>query len=372
MQTFRKFVLGISTATLLLAGSLASFAAQAQTAQTQDIQRLHVGLFGRPADFDALAFYIGQPLNLVATSTGTAFASRNVGLSAPQIVDKVFTNLFGHVASAPDNSFLSAQLTSGALNNGTLVLFIINNVTGADLNVVTLKLLAATLFTQALDTAAEIMAYSSAAPFAVGAAFIASITDNASFSAATTPANLDAVIAQVVIAAQPPVTFVSAKSLKAHGNLPGLFEIPLDITKLIGGAVSVEPRIGFNGHLIVFTFSGAINNAGTVQVIPVGTATALKNGSTVEVRLAGIPDNQRVTVSLAGVNGSVNAAVSLGFLVGDVGDTRAVSAADIAALRARSGSAVDVGNARYDLTASGTINDASVTAARARAGLRLP
>lgn len=163
------------------------------------------------------------------------------------------------------------------------------------------------------------------------------------------------------------VAFQSAKSRKPHGNLPGFFDIDVNTA----GPISVEPRIGRNGHLIVFRFSGAITNAGAVQVTPVGSATAIKNGNTVEVTLTGIPDNQRVTVSLTGVNGIVPAALTMGFLVGDVNGSGLVSAADIAALKARSG-LVDINNARFDLATTGIINAASATAARTRSGLRLP
>lgn len=381
MHAIRKAFLAITTIGALLFAGMASFPALAQSAQNiQSVQRLFVTYFARPADPIALNFFASQLAGGTSTATlansfgaSSEYVSSLQGLSNAQIVNKLYLNMFGHAPDGNASIFWTSRLDSNVFNRTTVATAIADSALGADLTALTNKIVAATALTNELDTAPEINAYNNnTTTYAIGRTYLASVTDDASLTIATTAANLQSVTEQIVAASQPPVTLVSAKSLKQHDGLPGYFEVPLDIAQPIGGAIKVEPRIGRNGHLVVFQFSGTIINEGTAQVIPVGSATAVKNGSTVEVRLTGIPDNQRVTVSLTGVNGNVSAAVSLGFLVGDVGGTGAVTAADIAALRAQSGSGVNTGNARFDLTTSGTIDAADVVAARARAGTQLP
>lgn len=168
---------------------------------------------------------------------------------------------------------------------------------------------------------------------------------------------------------------VSVQSRKLHGATP--FDLTIDSSAPIGGAVSVEPRSIGGGHVIVFQFSEAINAAGTVSAVntqsaPVGSPVSVASGNEVQVTLTGVPDNSRVAISLAGVNGSGSASAAVGFLVGDVNGSRSVNATDISGVKARSGQAADSSNFRFDLNASGGINATDISSAKARSGLVLP
>ena len=91
------------------------------------------------------------------------------------------------------------------------------------------------------------------------------------------------------------------------------------------------------------------------------------------VTLANLPDNMRVTVTLSGVNGAVTASAAMGFLVGDFNGTGSENASDIAAVKARNGAAINVGNNfLYDVNANGSINGIDVSVVKARSGLALP
>ena len=74
------------------------------------------------------------------------------------------------------------------------------------------------------------------------------------------------------------------------------------------------------------------------------------------------------TLSLAGVNGTLSTSASLGFLLGDVNNSRTVSQIDISALQARAGQVTDLSNFRFDVNASGSINASDIAAAKARLG----
>jgi hypothetical protein len=86
-----------------------------------------------------------------------------------------------------------------------------------------------------------------------------------------------------------------------------------------------------------------------------------------------VADNTRLTLTLSGLNGSGTAFASLGFLVGDVTNSRSVNAADISAVKANVNKTVNSDAiAKFDLNANGTVTQSDVSAVKARSGLVLP
>lgn len=169
------------------------------------------------------------------------------------------------------------------------------------------------------------------------------------------------------------------ESRKAHG-VSGTLNLPVTTGIAVTGNVSVEPRIGKNGHLIVFKFDQVLTSEGAVSSVdqngaPIGMATVVRSGSEAQVTLTGIPDGQRVKILLANAasaNGPVSVEVSLAFLVGDISGSRAVNAADISTVKARNNAAVTVPTAKFDINADGAINASDVSAVKARSGVALP
>lgn len=168
-------------------------------------------------------------------------------------------------------------------------------------------------------------------------------------------------------------TLAAVQSRKAHGSPPTDYNLPIDTTRDIGDAVTVEPRAIGPGHQIVFQFDGPVTAVGTPTATDESGSSAGSvavsplNGNEAIVTLTGVPDNKRIKVVLPNVNGGANAQVSLGFLVGDVDNTRSISSNDVQQIKARSGQRVDTLNFRFDLNASGVISAADVIAARNRA-----
>ena len=176
----------------------------------------------------------------------------------------------------------------------------------------------------------------------------------------------------------PTLALFAVKSRKTHGSA-GTFDLTVNHTLPINGLLTVEPRTIGTGHKIVFQFNDTVTSIGTVSATdanptPIGAATAIIAGNNVDVTLTGVPDNQRVRVSFlaTGVNGTVNAAASVGYLVGDVTNSRVVTAADISGVKAHILQAVSAANFRFDVDASGSITQADLTATKARSGLALP
>ncbi len=184
--------------------------------------------------------------------------------------------------------------------------------------------------------------------------------DTSAFSAATIP--LNAVV-----------------SRKIHGSA-GSFDLVLNTAEAITGAVTVEPRGIGAGHTIVFQLGRVVSAVGSVTVVdgtnaPVN-ASAQFSGPEVIVTIPALADNKRVTISLASVTTVAGPAivppVSLGFLVGDINNSRSVNASDISGVKARSGQVVTAANFLFDLNASGSINSSDISAVKARSGLVLP
>ena len=172
---------------------------------------------------------------------------------------------------------------------------------------------------------------------------------------------------------------LSVASRKTHGGA-GDFDLAIDTSRGTGDYVTTEPRAGAAGgtsHLVVFNFSVPIMAPGTPTAVDaagvaVGTPSATFSGTEVRVTLDNIPENQRVQVSLENVNGAgINVTASLGFLVGDMDGSGAVTASDILRVKGRLGQAAGATTFGYDADLSSDISAFDVEVVKARAGLAL-
>jgi glucose/arabinose dehydrogenase len=197
------------------------------------------------------------------------------------------------------------------------------------------------------------------------------VSANAPKSSVTTTLTVGGVAANFSSTTRP---LVAVRSRKMHGAT-GPFDLTID-TSLVAPNITVEPRTIGSGHLIAFQFSDPVAFEGSATVTPIGSASATRAGNEVLVTLTAIPDNQRVTVSLTGVNlanfGTTSAQASIGFLVGDVNNTRSVDGADTSLVKARAGQTASPTNFMYDFNASGTVNASDISAVKARVNRVLP
>jgi hypothetical protein len=174
------------------------------------------------------------------------------------------------------------------------------------------------------------------------------------------------------------LTLLGVQSRKTHA-VAGTFDLAIDTTQAIGGAITVEPRAIGAGHLVVFQFNVPITSFTSLGVTdagmaPIGSFSSASVGNDLQVTLTGIPDNRRVQISLNNANGPGGPSVvaAIGFLVGDINNSRAVNATDISGVKARSGLSTNSSNFRFDLNSSGGINATDIAAVKARSGLVLP
>jgi hypothetical protein len=166
------------------------------------------------------------------------------------------------------------------------------------------------------------------------------------------------------------------KSRKTH-TAAGDFDVTIDYTADINAGITVEPRAALsNTHKLVFTFDIPITSVGTATSVdaanqPVGSANPVNVGSTVEVTLTAIPNNQRVRVTVSGINGGATASASIAFVRGDVDATRSVTASDILRAKGRVPQTTDGTNFVYDVDLSGTVSNTDVTSVQGNSGSQI-
>ena len=163
-----------------------------------------------------------------------------------------------------------------------------------------------------------------------------------------------------VCSSPPPLALVAVQTRRTHGAA-GTFDVPLTLAAGINHNPSTDPRQG-PAHTVVFTFNGAI--AGATVAITEGTAIAgvpTFAGNDVIVPLTGVTDQQYVTVSLTNVTPSGGGALGsaearVGFLVGDVNQSRVVSLSDVLLVNSQFAQSVTASNFLRDVNASGTLS----------------
>ena len=171
------------------------------------------------------------------------------------------------------------------------------------------------------------------------------------------------------------LNLLSVVSSKIHGTTP--FSLNIDFGQPLNGNITVEPRVIGSGHTLVFHFDSAVTSVTAAATAldtffnSAGSATAAVLNGDVVVTLSNVADNKRLTLTVAGINGSGTASASMGFLVGDVNNTRSVNSSDISGVKVRSGQATTATNFLYDVNATGAINSSDISAVKARSGVVL-
>jgi len=184
--------------------------------------------------------------------------------------------------------------------------------------------------------------------------------------------SLASAAAMVTPSAAAGISLVGVESRKQHGAA-GNFPLPI----LANPALTIEPRMAGGGHTIAFVFDRPVAAFGvqtamdqTGQIVPLQLATGASNE--IVLVLSSVSDQSRVSLTVAGVNGALDVSAVLGFLLGDVSDSRRVTAGDISAVKARRGQPTDAVNFRSDVNVSGSIDGADLSAVRVRSGRILP
>jgi hypothetical protein len=175
---------------------------------TDAVQKLYVAYFNRPADAAGLTYWEGvvaaQKGSTAAVSAAFAasaeYKAAYAGMDAYNVVATVYQNLFGHAPDLPGLTFWGQGLLNKTFTVDTAVTEIAKGAQGSDLVAYNNKVAAATAFTVALDTPAEVLGYTGDAANQLAKNWMKGITDTPSLTAAL--ASLDATVISVT---NPPV-----------------------------------------------------------------------------------------------------------------------------------------------------------------------
>lgn len=163
---------------------------------SEDIQKLYIAYFGRPADPTGLAFYLAKVNQRFEGDTRPILAEffdsteyktlYNFDITKAEgrqaAVNQVYLNLLNRQADAEGLAFYSNKLEQNPSSGlSLLVLDVLGGVRNSDVDTIENKLLAASVFTQRLDTQAERDSYNGNRAVLVAREYLSGIDANTFF-----------------------------------------------------------------------------------------------------------------------------------------------------------------------------------------------
>ena len=182
------------------------------TTYYNDLQKLYVAYFNRPADTAGLNYYEGVlesakgDAKVIATTMAAISASfaasaeykaAYANMSNADVVNTIYMNIFGHAADDAGKKFYADLLDSKKLTIDNVVTQVAGGAQGSDLTIFNNKVNASLAFTTALGTTNS---YSGDKANVEAKAFLSKVTDNASYANQTDPVILSTTVAKVNLA----------------------------------------------------------------------------------------------------------------------------------------------------------------------------
>lgn len=268
---------------------------------TEAVQQLYVAYFNRPADVAGLTYWEGVVANangstaaVSAAFAGSAeYKAAYANMDAYHVVAQVYQNLFGHAPDLPGLNFWGQALIAGQMTVDNVVTEIAKGAQGTDLTAYNNKVTAATAFTTALDTPAEVLAYSGDAANALAKNYITGVTDDASLAAAIDATALNTAVQGVV---------------DAYGDTTGKsFTLTAGLDNLVG----TSGNDVFNAYSFNASTGADATNLSTYDSIDGGAGKDTLNLDLAHNTVTGTIKNVEV-INLTSVTAAVDASVFQG------------------------------------------------------------
>lgn len=329
---------------------------------TNDVQKLYLAYFGRPADPSGLTFWTSGNATLQqvsnAFSTSTEYLSTFAGLNNDAIVNAIYQNSFGHAPDIGGLRFWSDAISKGTLSVGDAARQIVNNTGVSDTAIVTAKVTAAAAFTtQVGSTVADTLGYVGTTAVAAAKAWLLTVVDTTTATAAIVPATLAASVASVAVGSSAGQTFTLTTGIDTVTGTSGNDTITNGtistgalsaLDNIDGGAGTDTLKIADTGNIAV-PATATVKNVETVNLTSAGTVSGNVSGWTGLTTL---------TVSeIGGTNTGITAATTTAVTLTDSGQAAG-------AIAINGGSSVTVTSTSTGATGSGgTITVGAATAA---------
>ena len=279
---------------------------------TDAVQRLYVAYFNRPADPASLAVYEAMlPTDRAATqaelqalaeqyfSPSAEYTSRYDGMSAQQIINTLYQNLFGREAEPEGLLHWSGKLIDGSETFASIALQLSYSAQGTDADAIAAKIRAANAFTDEVAGSTDnIVGFSGNDAAASSRSWLAGVTD--SDTADTAVAGVTAAVSNAVAASGAVVDAAESKTLTANidefttgsgddtftGNTAAGVQTLTALDQIDGGAGSDTLNITTTAAISSLSPAGsAISNIETISLtsnadISADTSVATITGTT--------------------------------------------------------------------------------------------
>lgn len=175
------------------------------TNYVNEVQKLYVAYFSRPADPAGLAFWIGQMQTnpnayqdiAQAFSNSAEYRATYANLDNRAVVAEVYENLFSRQGDAAGIDFWTNAMATGALNLGNVVTGIAAGAQNQDSIAFTAKVGVSMQFTNRIDTDAEKAAYQGAAT-RIAVDYVANVKSLETGAMYSDPGQIDQAILRIV------------------------------------------------------------------------------------------------------------------------------------------------------------------------------
>jgi hypothetical protein len=344
-------------------------------------QQLYVAYFNRPADVLGLAYWTGKPAAeaSAAFASSAEYAATYAGMSTAARVDAIYQNLFGRSAEVSGLNYWGNLIDRGLISISNAVTQIAGGAQGTDLTAYNNKVTAASSFTSALDTSAEIVGYDGTAANNAAKVWLSGITTDATLVAATTQAALDAAVTAVVGGVVPQtdasLTIAYTTSKAAYDTAAATAATALAAATAADAAVTtaVAAKTAADAKAAL-TDAAALATASTTAASAASAAVTAKTAADADVVLK----NAALATAISGGDtNAINLANAQKLIADAAAATAATSvtttaAAAASAATASSGAAADdaaAAAAATTLASAITASTAASTAAKTAAGL---
>jgi hypothetical protein len=188
------------------------------------LQKAYLAYFGRPADPSGLRDFAASTEAQVADAFAASAESKALYGSTFGLeqINAIYLALFNRAAEPSGLLHWKDMVNEGKITAAGAAIAILNGALGDDKIVAENKLAASALFTDALDTSAEMLGYSGSAAAAAARSFLSSVTTTAATPAAVNAAVASAVAAKDGVAGQA-FTLIAAQETITSGSGNNVF-----------------------------------------------------------------------------------------------------------------------------------------------------
>ena len=262
------------------------------------VQKAYIAFYGRPADTVGLDYWskeldaAGGDLSKIIQDFGNSDEAKELygDLSFADAVEALYEQIFGRPADFSGLTFYVSKLTSGEYSLVDVAMRIIDGATGTDVDIVNNRIEAAQAFTDAIDTTPELLGYQGETAADIARDWLSAVgASNASLAAAL--ASLNQVLAEIAaLGNNPGQTFTLTTGVNTFNGTAGadtFNALPFDSASQPGSTLSIGDQLdGGDGvdTLNIFTTDShnkefpdfaSVKNIEIVNIINSGAAATL-------------------------------------------------------------------------------------------------